>query len=363
MKIFSEIERRGHEQVVFFHYPQVGLKAIVAIHNTALGPSLGGCRMRLYQDESQALDDVLRLAEGMTYKSSIAGLDIGGGKACIIADPGMKHGRRELFLQFGRCLNSLAGRYITAEDMGTSVADVMVMREVTPYAAGFSESQGGGGDPSPWTARGVFNSIIQLCESVYGSKDLKGRHVALQGVGHVGMYLLKSLKEAGARVTVCDTNTAALEEAAKKYGAEVVSIDQIYDVACDIYAPCATGQTVNRETLKRLKCKIIAGAANNQLQDNTVYNELQNRGIIYCPDFVINGGGVISVAAEYNKEGWKRPWVEDKVDDIATTVAKILDESKKRSKFPEVVAMEMAKERVKSAQEKRQEKEISDKAA
>lgn len=352
MKVFGEIQKRGHEQVVFFHYPQVGLKAIVAIHNTALGPALGGCRMRLYEDESQAIEDALRLAEGMTYKSSIAGLDLGGGKSCIIADPAMKEGRRELFLQFGRCLNYLGGRYITAEDMGTSVEDVMVMREVTPYAAGYAREKGGSGDPSPWTARGVFGGIKAACKRRFGSEDLTGRHVALQGVGHVGMNLLRQLREAGAKVTVTDTVPGSIQRATSEFGASAVAPDAIYDVECDIYSPCATGQTVNPETLKRLKCKIIAGAANNQLSDNSVYQILEQKQIMYCPDFVINAGGVISVGGEYIDGGWKQNWVEAKVDNIASTINKILDESDSRNKFPEVVAHELARERVKAAQDR-----------
>ena len=254
LQAFAEAEKRGHEQVCYFHYPQFGLKAIVGIHNTVLGPALGGCRMRIYESESQALDDALRLSEGMTYKSSLAGLDLGGGKSCLIADPNMKEGRREMFLQFAECLNHLAGRYITAEDMGTSVADVMTMREVTKYAAGFAKEQGGGGDPSPWTARGVFQAITAACERKYGSKDLSKKHVTVQGVGHVGVYLVDLLKKAGAKITVCDTNKNACEQTRRDYGVDVVDINQIYDVDCDIYAPCAVGQTVNPDTLKRLKC-------------------------------------------------------------------------------------------------------------
>lgn len=353
LNVFKEAERRGHEQVVIFHYPQVGLKAVVGIHSTALGPALGGCRMRLYTDENQAIDDALRLSEGMTYKSALAGLDLGGGKSCIIADPKMVEGRRELFLQFGECLNHLGGRYITAEDMGTSVSDIMVMRERTKFAAGFAAEMGGGGDPSPWTAYGVFQSILAASERRYGSRDLNGRTIALQGVGHVGMYLLKHVREAGAKVVVCDTNTEALEQAKRDFGVEVVSTEAIYDVECDIYSPNAIGQTVNSDTVKRLKCDIIAGAANNQLIDSSMHAELESRKILYCPDFVINAGGVISVGAEYVPGGWKESWVREKVNQIYHTLQRVLDESEKRGKFPEVVAVELAKERVQAAEAKR----------
>ena len=351
-KVFAEAEKRGHEQVVFFHYPEVGLKAIVGIHNTVLGPALGGCRMRLYTDESQALDDALRLSEGMTYKSSMAGLDLGGGKSCLIADPAMVEGRREMFLKFAECLNHLAGRYITAEDMGTSVEDVMTMREVTKYAAGFAREKGGGGDPSPWTAKGVFNSIVAACERRYGSKDLKGKHVALQGVGHVGLYLLKHLHQAGCKVTVCDTNARALETAKREYGATVVDVDAIYDVACNVYSPNAIGQTVNPSTLKRLKCDIICGGANNQLSGSEMHAAITERSIMYCPDFIINAGGVISVGGEYIPGGWNEKWVSDKVEQIYRTIHTVLDEAERRKRFPEVVAVELAKERIKATAER-----------
>ena len=353
IKVLAEAGRRGHEQVVFFNYPEFGLKAIIGIHNTELGPALGGCRMRLYEDESQAVDDVLRLSEGMTYKSSIAGLDLGGGKSCIIADPKLKEGREELFLKFGECMESLNGRYITAEDMGTSVNDIMIMRKNTKWAAGFAKAEGGSGDPSPWTALGVYQSIIAACERRFDSQDMNQRHVTVQGVGHVGMYLLELLKEAGARVTVCDTNEESLERARKECGAEVVSIDEIYDVECDVYAPCAIGQTVNPKTLPRLKCDIIAGAANNVLSDPSVYTSIEEKGILYCPDFVINSGGVISVGAEYIEGGWNEEWVTEKVKAIYHTCHRVLDESEKRKKFPETVSIELARERIRDAKEKR----------
>jgi leucine dehydrogenase len=350
-RVLEEAAKRGHEQVAFFNYPQVGLKAIVGIHNTVLGPALGGCRMRLYTDESQALDDAMRLSEGMTYKSSLAGLNLGGGKSVLIADPAMSVGRKEMFRKFAECLNHLGGRYITAEDMGTSVEDVMVMREITKFAAGFAKEKGGGGDPSPWTARGVFNSIVAACERCYGSKDLKGKHIAVQGVGHVGMYLLKHLKDAGAKITACDTNSAALAKAKSDFGVEVVDLDKIYDVQCQVYSPNAIGQTVNSGTISRLKCDIICGGANNQLVDSSMYAAINERGMTYCPDFLVNAGGVISVGAEYNQGGWNEKWVTEKVENIYNTLHKVLDESDRRKKFPEVVAVELAKERIKSVEE------------
>lgn len=351
-KVIGEIEKRGHEQVTFFHYPQYGLKAIVAIHSTVLGPALGGCRMRLYEDEGKAIDDVLRLSEGMTYKNAIAGMDLGGGKSCIIADPNLKNGRRELFLKFGQCLNDLNGRYITAEDMGTSVDDVMIVREVSKHVSGVDPKVGGGGDPSPWTAKGVYQGMLAACEKRYGSRELKGKEIAIQGVGHVGMYLLKLLTDAGAKVTVCDTSQKALDEAKSKFDATVVGLDQIYDVKCHIYSPCAIGQTVNPQTIGRLRCDIIAGGANNQLTDASMYRAIEERKLMYCPDFVINGGGVINVGAEYVPGGWKEAWVAEKVSNIYHTVKKVLDESEKRGKFPEIVALELARERIAAAEKK-----------
>lgn len=353
MEVFSQIEKRGHEEVAFFHYPQVGLKAIVAIHNTALGPSLGGLRIRLYDDESKALDDALRLSEGMTYKSSVAGLDLGGGKACIIADPAMRTGRREMLAQFGRCLNDLNGRYITAEDMGSSVEDMAVIREATKFVAGLAPEKGGSGDPSPWTAHGVFEGMLAAAQREFGSPDLKAKHIAVQGVGHVGIVLVGLLKKAGAIVTVCDTVEETLQAAKRQYDVTVVSPNAIYDVDCNIYAPCAAGQTVNEDTIKRLKCKIIAGAANNQLAHAELYGALQSKGITYCPDFVVNAGGIISVGCEYVEHGWNRAWVEQKVKNIGVTTGKVLDESKRSGKFTEVVAMELAKERIRAKQERK----------
>lgn len=349
MKVFSQVERRGHEQVAYFYYPEAGLKAIIGIHNTVLGPALGGCRMRLYTDEAQALDDVLRLSEGMTYKSSLAGLELGGGKAVIIADPRLSNGRRELFLQFGHCLNALAGRYISAEDMGTSVSDVMVMREVSPHVAGIAPTQGGGGDPSPWTARGVFKSIVAACERRFHSPVLTGKRIAVQGVGHVGSYLVEMLVKAGAVVTVCDTSAENLDRVRRASNIVVVEPERIYDVPCDVFSPNAIGQTVNPDTLKRLSCSIIAGGANNQLLDTSVYQTILAKKVLYCPDFVVNAGGVINVGAEYVKGGYNAAWVTEKVDRIYQTIHTVLDEAEKRDRFPEVVAIELAKERIAKA--------------
>lgn len=353
LEVTKEIERRGHEQLVIFNYPDVGLKAYIGIHSTVLGPALGGCRMRHYDSDDAAIEDALRLSEGMTYKSSLAGMDLGGGKSCIVADPAMKEGRRELFLKFAQCLNDLAGRYITAEDMGSSVADIEIIREVSKYAAGGDPANGGAGDPSPWTARGVFSAIKAGVERRFGSADLKERTVTVQGVGHVGRYLVELLVNAGAKVVVCDTHRGNVEETVNSFKVKAVSVDEIYDVECDIYSPCAIGQTVNPDTLQRLKCSIIAGAANNQLLNSSVYSIIQRRKMLYLPDFVINSGGVISVGAEYVPGGWSEEWVARKVGAIYDTTHRVMEESDRRGQFPEIVAIALAKERIANANSER----------
>jgi leucine dehydrogenase len=346
---FSEAEKRGHEQITYFYYPEVGLKAIVAIHSTVLGPALGGCRMRVYASEAEAINDVMRLSEGMTYKNSVAGLDLGGGKSCIIADSSMTKGREELFTKFGECLENLAGRYISAEDMGTNVKDVMTMKKKTSHVSGTALEDGGGGEPSPWTALGVFQGMLAVCERKYGSKDLSGKHVTIQGVGHVGKYLAEHLIKAGAKLTVCDVSSKNVEEISKKFKVNVVSSEEIYSVPCDIYSPNAIGQTVNKDTLKTLKCSIIAGAANNQLSDASVYEMIKEKNIVYCPDFVINAGGVINCASESRKEGWSESWTRDKVNNIYNTIHQVLSRAEKENKFPEIIALQIAKERISGA--------------
>jgi leucine dehydrogenase len=347
--VLDQCSVRGHEQVCYFNYPDVGLRAIVGIHDTTLGPALGGCRMRVYSDEDEALDDVLRLSEGMTYKSALADLPLGGGKSCLLVDPHLDEGRRKLFHKFGECLNALAGRYITAEDMGTSVSDMMWIREVSQHVVGTDTKSGGAGDPSPWTALGVFNAMKAGVESAFPTTpDIRGKRVSVQGVGHVGMYLVEHLHGAGAVVTVADTNEKHVALARERFGVEVVEPDAIYAVPSDVFAPCAVGQTVNKETLPLLSCKLIAGAANNQLPDSSVYDLLRERGVVYCPDFVINSGGVICVCAEAIGNLPSPNWVEDKVEAIYTTTAKILTRAAKDARNTEEVAIELAKAKISS---------------
>ena len=341
-QVFNKASERGHENICFFYDEDSGLKAIVAIHSTVLGPALGGCRIRDYKTEEEALEDVMRLAEGMTYKNSIAGLDLGGGKACIISPNNIEEGRDKLFRKFGEYLDGLSGRYITAEDMGTRVSDMTYVREKTNCVVGFPIEEGGSGDPSPWTALGVYKSV----ETIKKRLGLDNLSVAIQGVGKVGYYLAKHLVENGAKVYATDTSDKNLEKAKNDLGVEVVGLSEIYDVDCNIFSPCAVGQTVNKNTVPRLKVKAIVGAANNQISEPEINQMLREKGIIYCPDFVINSGGVISVGAELNEGGWKEEWVRNKIDEISPTLEGILDTADKEQKPAEEVAINKAKERI-----------------
>lgn len=344
-KLFQEVLQRGHEQVTVFNDPSAGLKAIVSIHSTVLGPSLGGVRVYPYQSEVAAFNDALRLSEAMSYKSAVAGMRLGGGKACIIADPKITEGRKELFEAFAKGLNNLGGRYITAEDMGTSAEDMQTIKQISKCVVGFPHEFGGSGDPSPWTAMGVLNGILAACERRYGSNEISGKIVVVQGVGSVGLHLAKLLKEKGCELIISDTSSERLKKAELELGnIKVVPTEAVYDCFCHVFAPCAIGQTVNSRTVSLLKCDIICGAANNQLSGPDVYEFISERGILYCPDFVVNAGGVISVGAELNKAGWDSKWVTNKVDQIFETTSRILEESDKRGLFPEVVAVDLAKE-------------------
>jgi leucine dehydrogenase len=292
MPVFSHAEFDDHEQVVYCRDAAAGLRAIIAVHNTNLGPALGGCRMLPYADEDAALNDVLRLSRGMTYKAAIADLPLGGGKAVIIGDP--KRDKSEALLHaFGRAVDRLGGHYITAEDVGTTIADMDVVRQVTPHVSG---TTGGAGDPSPSTAHGVFIGMRAAAKHVFGSDDLAGRRIAVQGLGAVGYALCRYLSEAGARLVVADIDSAAVERVVKEFHAEAVAPDAIYDVEADVFAPCALGGVINDETLRRLKAPIVAGSANNQLAEDRHGQALLDRGILYAPDYVINAGGLIDVA-------------------------------------------------------------------
>lgn len=330
MNIFDELAKRDHEQVVFCNDKESGLKAIIAIHNTTLGPALGGCRMWPYASDEEALRDALRLSRGMTYKSAAAGLNLGGGKAVIIGDPKTMKSEK-LFRVFGRFVQTLGGRYITAEDVGTTVQDMAWVWMETEYVTGINRSFGGSGDPSPITAYGVFQGIKAALQFKSGSDSLSGMTVALQGVGQVGYHLLHHLVPAGAKIIASDINLENIKRVNQEFaGIEFVSPEQIYDVPCSIFIPCALGGIVNDETIPRLKCELIAGSANNVLGEEDKHSvELEKRNITYIPDFVISAGGLINVANELIRYERKQAMRQASgIYDIVTQVLNIAKEEK-----------------------------------
>jgi len=348
MDKFGYMQKYGFEQLCFFHDKSTGLKAITAIHNTVLGPALGGSRFWDYANEDEATEDALRLARGMTYKSALAGLALGGGKTVIWGDPSVLRKdpiKREAFWRaFGRYLEGLNGRYITAEDVGTSTQDMVYVNMETDHVVGLP---GRSGDPSPYTARGVFKSILACCQHVYGSDDITGKVVAVQGVGNVGYYLCRYLHESGAKLVVSDIKQESIDRVVKEFGATVVAPDKIYGVECDIYAPCALGATVNDDTIEKFKCKIICGGANNVLRDAPVHGKaLQTRGIIYAPDYLANAGGVINVSYERAEGGYNEEASLRDIDFIYTRMLDILNISKDTGRLTYEVADELAEKRI-----------------
>ncbi len=342
--VFNEMAQNDHQKVVFCYDKATGLKAIIAIHDTTLGPALGGARMWHYKSEAEALNDVLRLSRGMTYKAAITGLNLGGGKAVIIGDS--KNDKSEAMMRrFGKFIENLNGEYITAEDVGTSPRDMEHIKMETEYVAGIPESLGGLGDPSPVTAFGVFMGMKACAKHMYGNDSLAGKVVAVQGVGHVGENLVKHLREENAKVYISDLNEERLAYIAKKYGAEVISNNAIYDLDIDIYAPCALGATINSDTLSKLKCSIISGAANNQLADEKVHGQMvMDRGILYAPDFLINAGGLINVYSELNGYSSKRAL--EKTEHIYEVTLEILKKSKEENIPTYVAANRLAEKRI-----------------
>lgn len=340
---FKKMAAHDYEQLIFFNDSASKLRAIVAIHNTVLGPGLGGTRMFPYQTETQAVDDVLRLARGMTYKAAMAGLNLGGGKAVIIGDP-HRDKTPDLFEAFGRGVEWLGGRYITTEDSGTAPPDMEIVRRKTRYVCGAPVDKGGSGDPSPVTALGCFEGV-KACLAFVGKGDsLKGVKVALQGVGHVGLYLLEHLVAAGAQVIITDVDPDRIGMAKAKGAVEVVKPDEIYDVKADIFSPNALGHSITHETLPRIKAKIIAGGANNQLADPKLGDEILKRNILYAPDYVINAGGLINVWSEYFSCSKDR--VAEKVKQIPKTLKKIFDISKTDKVSTAAVSDQLAEERI-----------------
>jgi leucine dehydrogenase len=326
MDKFKYMEDFGYEQLCYFNDSNTGLKAIVCIHNTVLGPALGGTRVWNYTNEEEAAEDVLRLARGMTYKSALAGLALGGGKAVIIGDPveiRKDPTKREAFWRaFGRYINGLSGRYITAEDVGTSTQDMVYVNMETNHVVGLP---GRSGDPSPFTALGVFKSMQACCKHVYGDNNIAGKTVAVQGVGNVGYYLCQLLHEAGAKILVSDIKSERIERCIEEFKATPVDKDAIYGAFVDIYAPCALGATINDETIPLLKCKIVCGGANNVLRNPLVHGlALQDRGICYAPDYLANAGGVINVSYENANGGYNEEAVRRDIDRIYHRMRDIL---------------------------------------
>ncbi len=294
MSVFDLESFDNHEEVAFFRDKDSGLKAIVAIHDTTLGPAVGGCRMWAYANDQEAITDVLRLSRGMTYKNAVAGLAMGGGKAVIIGDA-RKDKSPELFRAFGRAVHTLGGRYYSAEDVGITTQDIMTAHQETPYMAGL---EGKSGDPSPFTALGTYLGIEAAVKHKLGKDNVAGLRVAVQGLGHVGYHLCRYLHQAGAKLVVTDINKQALAQVAAEFDATVVGLDEIYTQDVDIYSPCALGATINDDTISVLKASIVAGCANNQLAESYHGDLLQQRGILYAPDYVINAGGIINVSYE-----------------------------------------------------------------
>ena len=324
MNIFEFMGTHGHEQIVLCSEPSVGYKGIIAIHNTTLGPALGGTRFWNYATEDEAIIDALRLAKGMTYKAAVTGLNLGGGKSVIIGDPKTKVGREMIFRAHGRFVDSLKGRYITAEDVGTSVEDMDFVQMETKFVAGL---QGGSGDPSPITAHGTYMGIKAAAKAKYGDDSVKDLTIAVQGVGHVGYYLCQYLAEEGARLVVTDIDEDRVRQVVKEFGAKTVAPNDIYSVDAPVFAPCALGAIVNDKTLPNMKFEIIAGAANNQLAEERHGDELEKRGVLYAPDYVINAGGLINVYGEIN--GWSADRAKRKAGEIYDTLLQLFELSKK----------------------------------
>lgn len=342
--VFGQASFDNHEQIVFCNDKDTGLKAIIGIHNTVLGPALGGTRMWKYTNEWEALNDVLRLSRGMTYKSAISGLNLGGGKAVIIGDSKLDK-TPELITKFGEFINGLSGKYITAEDVGTTTPDMDLIRKSTPYVTGVSESIGGSGNPSPVTAYGVFMGMKAAAKYQFGSENLEGKKVLVQGIGNVGETLVAYLTKEGALVQITDISQSRVEEVSKKYGASIFVGDDLYSADVDIYAPCALGATINDDTIHRIKAKVIAGAANNQLANEVVHGQiLKEKGILYAPDFLINAGGIINVYGEIAK--YDKAEAMRRTENIYNTTLSIFDLAKAKGLTTYQAALALAEERI-----------------
>jgi leucine dehydrogenase len=341
MAFFDLADFDDHEQVVFCSDDASGLKAIIAVHNTKLGPAVGGCRLWDYASDEDALVDALRLSKGMTYKNAMAGLKMGGGKSVIIGDAKSIKSDK-LFKAFGEALNQLNGRYLSAEDVNITTADIAIANSVTPFVTG---TEGKSGNPAPFTALGTFLGIKASVKHKFNRDDLTGLKVAVQGLGSVGYALCEHLHQAGAELFVTDINQEALNNASTEFNATLVSLDDIYDQEVDIYAPCALGASINDDTLSRLKAKIIAGCANNQLAESRHDQILVDKGILYAPDYVINAGGIINISFE---ENYNAEYATKKVEEIYSTLLDVFSKAEKQNKPTGLIADEMAREIIKS---------------
>ncbi|AMO33073.1 Glu/Leu/Phe/Val dehydrogenase [Lysinibacillus sphaericus] len=343
MEIFKYMEKYDYEQLVFCQDEASGLKAVIAIHDTTLGPALGGARMWTYASEENAVEDALRLARGMTYKNAAAGLNLGGGKTVIIGDP-FKDKNEEMFRALGRFIQGLNGRYITAEDVGTTVTDMDLIHEETDYVTGISPAFGSSGNPSPVTAYGVYRGMKAAAKEAFGSESLEGLKISVQGLGNVAYKLCEYLHNEGAKLVVTDINQAAIDRVVNDFDAIAVAPDEIYAQEVDIFSPCALGAILNDETIPQLKAKVIAGSANNQLKDSRHGDFLHELGIVYAPDYVINAGGVINVADELY--GYNRERALKRVDGIYDSIEKIFAISKRDGIPTYVAANRLAEERI-----------------
>lgn len=347
MDLFYFFAKDPYEQVVWVYDPETNLKAIIAVHDTTLGPALGGTRMWAYVSEEEALKDVLRLSKGMTYKASAAGLDLGGGKAVIIGNAG-KDKTEKLLKAYGRSVQKLGGNYITAPDVGTNQQDMDVIASMTGYVVG---TTGGSGDPSPFTAHGTRQGIKAAVKEVFGRDSLSGLTVAVQGLGNVGYWLCRYLNREGAKLVVSDISDTALERACREFGAAAVNTEEIYAVQCDVFAPSALGAVVNGNTLPLLKCAIIAGAANNVLESDRDGDVLHQKGICYVPDYIANAGGLINVSDQLY--GYDKNRVIKKVDSIYDTVLEVLTISKKEDVPTYMAADILAMKRINKARKEK----------
>lgn len=343
MVVFDAVAKEGHEQVLFGYDKVSGLKTIIAIHSTALGPALGGTRFFPYESEADALEDVLRLSKGMTYKAAAAGLDLGGGKAVIIGDP-LSDKSERLFRAYGRVVDSLQGRYITAEDVGTTTDDLDMVGRETRWALGNSIALGGAGDPSPVTARGLYAATRAVARKLWDDPDIAGRRFAVQGVGKVGAAFVQLLVEGRAEVVVTDSYEPAIETAIRNFGVKAVAIDEIHRVDCDVFSPCALGASLNETTIPELKCAAVVGSANNQLATDKDARRLKDRDVLYAPDFVVNAGGLINVYDELH--GYSRTRVMHRVDSIYEATLAILNTAEELDITPNEAAKKIAEDRI-----------------